>query len=401
MTISRNEILSVCVFFIATVVLFPNALCGVIFVPLLFKQLSIKNGFHICLCDSLILAFCLYVVISPIWSINANNAIIYSNRILMVTLIYLFTRLKIRSECQLKLIVIGANVAILLICIVTIMQYIIHHITFSEAGFNNMAELKPFYRPFFQPVNKWGAFLLCLLPYAIIPYLCVTSRMRVVYVVNILLVFVAIFICFSKGSYIALLIFLIGLAAYGIAHRAYLRRILAVLIGAVLCLVIVNHFTANAVFNACNIFESCSQLRSIESRGEIWKQAIKIFKSNPILGIGYNNYPIIAERLHALKGGLYSTSTTNSYLQLLAEGGAIGFLIFGGIVISFVNRIFNRETYSKIVPIIMFLFVITIAVKEFTFSSVFSSDYVLGIFIVSVAVTINYMELAEYEQSNI
>lgn len=215
MTNSREEISSIIVFFVITLILLPNAICGVILVPILFRQLSMNDLFPVCLCDMLILTFCLYEVVSPIWSINAYNTIDCAFRMLMFTLIYLFARFKIRSEFQLKLIVIGANMVIFIICLITIMQYIIHHIAFSEAGFENMAELKPFYRPIYQPVNKWTTFLLCLFPYAVVPYLYCETKTSSLYLVNILLLFVSILVCFSKGSYIALLCFLGGFLVYG------------------------------------------------------------------------------------------------------------------------------------------------------------------------------------------
>lgn len=171
--------------------------------------------------------------------------------------------------------------------------------------------------------------------------------------------------------------------------------------GAFLCIAIVNIVTDNAVFGACNVFASESQIRSIESRGIIWKQAITIFKNNPIIGIGGNNYPIIAEKSYSLNGGLYTASITNSYIQLLVENGIIGFLIFGGTVIAFIYKLFSKMESNSVISIVMFLFILTIAVKEFTFSTIFSCDYVFGIFIVSFALAINYVDLNECKSQDI
>lgn len=56
---------------------------------------------------------------------------------------------------------------------------------------------------------------------------------------------------------------------------------------------------------------------SAQSRFELWKEALEMFKSNPIFGIGFRNYRTIGPG-----------DTHNNFLKILAEGGIIGFFIY-------------------------------------------------------------------------
>jgi len=60
---------------------------------------------------------------------------------------------------------------------------------------------------------------------------------------------------------------------------------------------------------------------STQHRLELWKESIRLFKADPILGTGFNAVPFLG-----LAGGF--TDTHNIYLRILAEQGLIGITIF-------------------------------------------------------------------------
>lgn len=67
---------------------------------------------------------------------------------------------------------------------------------------------------------------------------------------------------------------------------------------------------------------------SVLSRVELWKESIRIFMENPILGVGLGNINYHVE----LAGSLFMRSH-NLMLELLSEAGIIGFLIFVGLIL--------------------------------------------------------------------
>ena len=56
---------------------------------------------------------------------------------------------------------------------------------------------------------------------------------------------------------------------------------------------------------------------SAEGRFDIWEKALEMFKSNPIMGMGFRNFSYI-----------YGYDTHNNYLKTLAEQGLVGFSIY-------------------------------------------------------------------------
>lgn len=58
----------------------------------------------------------------------------------------------------------------------------------------------------------------------------------------------------------------------------------------------------------------------------LFKQGIKIFKKNPIIGIGRANLRLYARKY--IKGGLIHPDLHNGYLTILVSNGILGFLVF-------------------------------------------------------------------------
>jgi O-antigen ligase len=76
---------------------------------------------------------------------------------------------------------------------------------------------------------------------------------------------------------------------------------------------------------------------SYEVRMRIWKEALRVFKTSPILGIGVGNYPIYAIK-HSNTGyfivdkEVVFYGTESGYLKILAESGVLGITV----ILSFV-----------------------------------------------------------------
>ncbi len=67
---------------------------------------------------------------------------------------------------------------------------------------------------------------------------------------------------------------------------------------------------------------------NISGRWTLWKNAIILFEQNPLLGIGWKNYPSAS---HVISRNFTITSfmdAHNIYLQLLSEAGIVGFVIY-------------------------------------------------------------------------
>ncbi|MGO4972119.1 O-antigen ligase family protein [[Clostridium] aminophilum] len=60
----------------------------------------------------------------------------------------------------------------------------------------------------------------------------------------------------------------------------------------------------------------------------IWARAWKLFKNNPIIGIGWGNFSLYMTDYYNSVTGVQVANVHNDYLQLLCETGIVGFLCF-------------------------------------------------------------------------
>jgi O-antigen ligase len=63
------------------------------------------------------------------------------------------------------------------------------------------------------------------------------------------------------------------------------------------------------------------------SRNEIWRATLKMFTSNPILGVGLGGYWIGITAFHDASGLVTPQEAHNDYLELLSSGGVVGFAL--------------------------------------------------------------------------
>jgi O-antigen ligase len=79
----------------------------------------------------------------------------------------------------------------------------------------------------------------------------------------------------------------------------------------------------------------------LNGRQGLWTRAIELFKSNPIFGAGYGSYAAYASVTDAI-----TTSAHNYYLQVAAELGVIGLILY---VMAFVSGIISTLKQLKFI----------------------------------------------------
>jgi O-antigen ligase/tetratricopeptide (TPR) repeat protein len=72
---------------------------------------------------------------------------------------------------------------------------------------------------------------------------------------------------------------------------------------------------------------SVGQIEQNLSRKQIWQATLRLFKDNPTMGIGFGGYWIGVTNYDDTSGNLSLQQAHNDYLELLASGGIIGFLL--------------------------------------------------------------------------
>lgn len=93
-----------------------------------------------------------------------------------------------------------------------------------------------------------------------------------------------------------------------------------------------------------------SELGTVDSdvinRKHIWTSTIELFRNDPILGAGFGGYAAAITRFDSSGGEFSLEQAHNDYLEILANGGIIGFALFGAFAAIVFSRILKNLTSS-------------------------------------------------------
>ena len=169
---------------------------------------------------------------------------------------------------------------------------------------------------------------------------------------------IALLLTQSRGG---LLAFIAILLAYGYLsasdRKTRIQRVALVLIVCILA-------TAVAGF----VFQRLGEIDDFTavSRLAIWGGAFTVFARSPVLGTGFGN-------LRGLMGGLlnlpdgWTGDAHNLYLELLAETGLAGFLVFGTVIILALRNAFRQsrkahDSFNKTIAVAIFAAIVGVLV---------------------------------------
>ena len=170
-------------------------------------------------------------------------------------------------------------------------------------------------------------------------YRAINSKLIILPIAGLLLGLIASFLSGSRGSWVALPIFIILLIWF---IRAYLPRKLVVAVGVVLVILPIASYMTPGLHVAKRVddaFEQLSNYRdsginshardtSVGTRLEMWQAALTIFKENPVLGVGWGGYQPNAKKL--VEQGLRNPAAAawghphNEYFSVMASSGMVG-----------------------------------------------------------------------------
>jgi len=165
--------------------------------------------------------------------------------------------------------------------------------------------------------------------------------------------FLTVVFTFSRGGFLALCMVL-GLLVL------WRKPPLVAVLSAILILIMLIPFLPPTYFERLETILEYLPFRGADVRSEVsfrgrmseYAVGFQMFQDNPILGIGYENYPVYYLD-YSMKLGLDPRRTERSahslYLEVIAEQGLVGFLLFGYVLFStFTSLGIARRTFKKI-----------------------------------------------------
>lgn len=279
--------------------------------------------------------------------------------------------------------------------VTTLMFFVFHAQKYSELG--SLEQYKGFYRPFGMLSNDWATVLLCLLPFSTIGTLNADGKKRLWFAAANCLNITCILVSFSRGAYISLALFIMASVAFSAMRGASRRTTL--LLGAVTALAFALTLpVADSVLTTIRMNKTVSQQKSVEGRLTKYDEALKVFKEQPLLGVGGGNYTLAVERYcNAGQNDIFSPRCTNTYLQLLAERGIIGFCVYAALFVAVLLTAFRRARRGNADAGILLAAILALIFREVTFSSFFEVDSIPLLFTLMCLIATHDYKDGEYE----
>lgn len=146
-------------------------------------------------------------------------------------------------------------------------------------------------------------------------------------IINIFFIIVAYFAIYLTGKRSFILIIPVTLMMYWFIFnikKINMTRLLLILI----IISIFIYMSEDIILLIINILKKGQSNIQLSSRERYWKLAITMFKDNPIIGQGINSFDVYFNQ-SGIKEKYYNfAGAHNSYLQILAELGIVGFILY-------------------------------------------------------------------------
>jgi len=270
--------------------------------------------------------FCLVASFSCLYSIDAPSSIHYAID-LWASFFFMFVLVNLLGSVRSVEIIIGVLIILMAIAsafaiyeyLVVLPQVLAHGIPDADRG---TQELLNSHRPrtLFGWPNILAGFLVITLPLAVGSFL--HARLRVIkysLVISALLGVYALFVAMTVSSWIGLLasafIFWVAMKKPSFDKKEKHRIFFLVFL---ICLLLTFTILKKMTFPGMN---------SIDARQQYFTSSLSLIKLHPFLGSGFRSYPVAsAAYVRDINGRSFFVH--NSYLQIWAELGIIGLIVY-------------------------------------------------------------------------
>lgn len=274
--------------------------------------------------------FCLSLILSTIFARYKVEAIKYDIRI-MVTIALFYLLLQFLFKERLKAFaLIVFNVVGIAVCLVCLLKYFdvgwVNHV-FGSWGRGSRTVYSA---SIFQHNNVFGNWLVLLIFITLGQLKEITNKTYRIW----LGVFTGLFaltllLTSSRSAWVALLV-TAGLYLWiKRKHSALLKTAAIVLSFFLIGLIAMPQVRSRLIQTKNQLLSFDSYLASPALRPDLFRDSLKIFKSQPLFGVGLNNFKNVFYEFGECPEGYRGVlNAHNQYLNILAEQGAFGFIVF-------------------------------------------------------------------------
>lgn len=349
-----------------------------------------KSPIRLTFIDITLLMLWGYGLCSP--SVNCTSSLINNTHMAVSLLSYFLVRYLFLQKSEGTNWLCGAlTMCIAVLSLLALYQFAIFDSRMHEVGFASLYDFRYLFRPLGIPSNEWNALQWLWGGVVTVTYMQTTERrIKGLCLLSGLMVWATILLSFSRGGYIAMLVcgillcshwFIKNKSTSSVSENSLLQKLF---IGT--CFTIVTVFLGwqyrAEIIQTFHTNETISQKRSIAGRLETLYLAKEVLNHNP-WGVGTGNYTIANDfyRHGEARNDGFTSYAGNIVAKTLIEGGYIGIIIYGLVVISvgvrFVRNKSRIHNYWVVFP-----FLLGFLIKETTFPTFYDSNIIqLSIFI--------------------
>jgi O-antigen ligase len=353
------------------------------------KDLSWKSS---SIADRFLLVFLLSSFASQFWSPDLRRTGVIGALWVLMILAYFFLQ-KILSKQELYNRVVGALIAIsVAVSLFGLYQFFgdMYGLPLSSTGLRLQYSKVVFGFPRIQATALEPLYLANFL---LVPFYLALSKWwqtgKAWFAAAGILILTIIVMGISRGAYLALLISLPLLLVFTVRMQSVLGRVpwkkIAGMIGIssvsiVLGLTIIRFASGSQALNAftehAQVSDAQTEGASVDSRRDSYAKAIELFKQQPLFGHGPGSVgPLTKTNQAAFEQNGYGL-INNQYLELLAESGLIGTVLYVGFLLSLCVVAFRMAWREQSVEL---LFLIAGVFAVFVQYNFFSTLYILHI----------------------
>ncbi len=358
-----------------------RALIPIMFIILikLFKDKSLY--FNLTYMDVGILILLIVEIITALNSYYISNSLESITRVCFLFFLYLAYRTMFKKSRNKILFLTTFFLVSSILLLINVICFFCFYLDLESHGFTELNNFKNLY--VFGLNSFWVTILLLFIPFNLVFLLQQESnKMRLFIVFNLCINLFCIVVSFSRGAYISLLVFYVLCNLFSFKYLR-LKKIIFYNVIALLLLspvfLVRDPFLTTLSFN-----KTISQQRSTKGRINLWNHTKKIIEEKPVFGWGQGNYVLSQDKTPYVGEDVrFSRGTNNTYIEILIERGIIGFfpyvLIFIIILLIFYKKLKSKKLAKdeKIIVIVLFSGIISILVRELTFSSMTLFNYPL------------------------
>lgn len=305
-----------------------------------------KGIFHLSWIDMGVVVLWGYDLISLFTTINGNVSFLTIIPITLSVFYYFVLRIGFQNQIKLKKLFYFLSLFVGILSWFGVVAFGLFASSIREVGWQNLYDFRFLYRPLGNIANVWGTLLIVFFITVYITLILYRKQKKSIIILwgCLFPIIFGLITMFSRGIYVAFFMLLVLSISIKLRAKVKVRKKIAMLIGLCCCTLFPIFFYPQEVVRTLKMTETISQQRSIEGRIGRSLAIENIIKETPLTGAGIGNYTLIANTEHYENDLIsYTNYAPNIFVQLLAEKGIMGFVLWGMFALLLIYFIFKHR----------------------------------------------------------